>query len=282
MDNNKTYAFTVGALECVIMNDGYKAAQPDGITMILDVPPSEVQAAAEEVLQNGWRLENGFNCVYIKAGDRHLLLDVGLRSERNPSAGHLLDAFKAAAITPETIDTLIFSHAHNDHIDGAIDADGNLNFPNANYLMAQTEWDFWHSDKPAKLYGDDYANYVRQTLAHFEDKMTLFDGEIEIVPGVRVVALPGHTPGHIGLMLESEGERLLCISDVIHLLFQFKHPKWGLSVDADPETTIATRLAILEKAATEELPILGMHIPFPGLGHVIQAGDGWQWRPLEI
>ena len=283
MTNNKTYALNVGTLECLIMNDGHKIAQPDGLAgMCLDVPLSEVQAAAEVVLQNGWRLENGFNCVYIKSGDRHLLLDVGLRSEGNESFGHLLDAFKFAEITSETIDTLIFSHAHNDHIDGAIDDDGNLNFPNANYLMAQSEWDYWHGDEPAKLFGEEYPISIRQTLAHFEDKMTLFDSEIEIVPGVRVIALPGHTPGHIGLMLESEGERLLCVSDVIHLLFQLKHPKWGLSVDSDPKTTIETRLAILEKAATEELLILGMHIPFPGIGHVIKEDEAFTWQPVDL
>ena len=105
------------------------------------------------------------------------------------------------------------------------------------------------------------------------------DGD-EIAPGVRAVSAPGHSPGHTGLLVESEGEALLALVDVLHMLIQFANPGWHHRFDSDGVLAAETRRAQLERAARDNLLTLFYHLPFPGLGRVVRQGDAYRWQAM--
>ena len=187
---------------------------------------------------------------------------------------------QAAGIAPEDIDTVIVSHAHGDHINGLVNENGDLVFPNANYVIWGEEWDYWTSEATLADISEARANVIRNKLLPIQGKLTRITAEDqEIAPGVCPLPTPGHTPGHISLMIESDGERLMHIVDASHLLFQQQRPEWSPMYDSLPDVAAETRRRIFEKAATENLLVLAYHHPFPGLGHIARDGDAFVWQP---
>jgi glyoxylase-like metal-dependent hydrolase (beta-lactamase superfamily II) len=110
--------------------------------------------------------------------------------------------------------------------------------------------------------------------------MRLFGKDVEVVKGITSVALPGHTPGHTGFIITSGEESLLIWGDIVHsAALQFAHPEWAIAFDVDQTQAIATRKAIFDRAAADKLLVTGMHLDFPGFGHVAQAGSAYGFMP---
>jgi len=202
-----------------------------------------------------------------------------------PTTGRLLQNLQAEGITPEDIETVILTHGHPDHIGGNIDAEGKPAFPNARYVMWKNEWDFWTSEQAEQRLEEHVREvllkFARENLPPIQGQVDLFDRETEIVPGIRAVTAPGHTPGHMALEVSSESEQLLCISDAALHPIHLEQPEWHATVDFDPEQVVATRRRLLDRAAARKALVLAFHFPFPGLGRVVQKGEGWQWQPIE-
>ena len=115
-----------------------------------------------------------------------------------------------------------------------------------------------------------------------EKRLDLIDKESEVVPGVLVSLVPGHTPGHITVTLRSNGEELIYLSDTVVHPLHLRRPDWHLSVDTDPKESVASRLRLLEKASGTNVLVQVNHFPFPGLGRIMKKGDTWDWRPIEM
>ena len=151
--------------------------------------------------------------------------------------------------------------------------------------MWKDEWNFWTSEQ-AELKLDEHVKelllaFARKNLPPIKGQLDLVDHETEIVPGIRAVAAPGHTPGHMALAISSRGEQLLVISDAALHPIHLEQPDWYAAVDFAPEQAVATRRRLLNRASAEKAMVLAFHFPFPGLGHVVQKGEGWQWQPIE-
>jgi glyoxylase-like metal-dependent hydrolase (beta-lactamase superfamily II) len=113
--------------------------------------------------------------------------------------------------------------------------------------------------------------------------MNLLEGESEIVPGIRVIPAPGHTPGHMVVSVSSGDEQLLYIGDTVVHPLQMEHPDWTLIYDILPEETIASKRQILDLAATDKALVIGQQLtPFPSLGTVVKKGEGWAWQPIGL
>jgi glyoxylase-like metal-dependent hydrolase (beta-lactamase superfamily II) len=224
-------------------------------------------------------------CVVVNTGAYRVLVDTGANG-LDPNTGRLLGNLREVGIAPGDIDTVILTHGHPDHIGGNTDAKGRPAFPKARYVMWKDEWDFWTSDQ-AEQKLDEHVKEVLLKFAHnnlppIQGQVDLVDRETEIVPGIRALAAPGHTPGHMALSISSRGEQLLCISDAVLHPIHLEQPEWHAVVDFAPHEVVTTRRQLLNRAATEKSLVLAFHFPFPGLGHVVQKGEGWQWQPIEM
>jgi glyoxylase-like metal-dependent hydrolase (beta-lactamase superfamily II) len=213
-----------------------------------------------------------------------VLVDTGADG-LDANTGRLLRNLQAEGIAPGDIDTVILTHGHPDHIGGNTDAEGKPAFSKARYVMWKDEWDFWTSEKANLKLGEHgkevLLQFARTNLPPIQGQLDLIDHETEIVPGIRVVAAPGHTPGHMAVAIFSRGEQLLCISDAVLHPIHLEQPEWHAATDFAPDQVTATRRRLLHTAAAENALVLAFHFPFPGLGHIVHGEKGWQWQPVE-
>ncbi len=289
---NGIYRFKVGASECIAVSDGSLTYAPPMFpppaTLLFGDVPAEVLApllGKHDVRLEQWtKWTSPYTCLLINVSHRHALVDTGAGGFA-PSTGRLLQSLGAAGVAPDDIDTVILTHAHPDHTGGNIDAEGKLTFPNARYVMWKSDWDFWTSDKAAKKLGEHgkmLVELAQRNLPPIRDRVDLLDHETEILPGIRAIAAPGHTPGHMAVAISSEGQRLLCVGDTVLHPMHLEQPEWYAVVDVVPQQVIITRRQLLNKAAAEKALVLAFHFPFPGLGHAVPRGTAWQWQPIRF
>ncbi|MFW5943055.1 MAG: MBL fold metallo-hydrolase [Chloroflexota bacterium] len=290
--NSTSYHFTVGELDCYSFGDGH-------FNYPLDVffANADRQALERALRQRDLPLEHvttPYACLLVDAGGQRVLVDMGAGilgpeevnlfpsvDNSNSVAGRIVPNMRAAGIEPHTIDSVIITHAHPDHVGGALDAGGDPLFANAHYYMAQAEWDFWMSDAARERASDNLLRIARKNLEPLRERMTFAGDDFEVAPGVRTVATYGHTPGHLAVSVASKGQRLLHISDVALHPLHLEHPQWRPSLDLDPEQASATRRRVLDDAAEQGTLLFAHHFaPFPNMGYVRKAGQGWRWEPL--
>jgi len=290
--STEVYHFKIGAFECMAVSDGTFTYTPPTFP-----PPATLLFcnAPKERLEQSLRQHNiqpehwtewisPYICVLVNTGEYLVLIDTGADG-LGPNTGRLLQNLQADGIAPESIDVVILTHGHPDHIGGNTLDDGKPVFPNARYVMWKDEWDFWTSEQAEEKL-DEHVREVLLRVAHknlapIQGRLDLIEREREILPGIQAIMAPGHTPGHMALAISSGGEQLLCISDAVLHSIHLEEPEWCAAVDFAPDQVVATRRRILNRAANDKALVLAFHFPFPGLGYVIQKGEGWQWQPIE-
>ena len=290
----ESFRFGIGAFECMVVRDGALAypypAKNVFINFFVNAAEESLRLVLRELNLDFDRWEeyvSPYVSLLINAGQRQVLVDTGAGGLA-PTTGKLISNLKVGGVAPEDIDVVILTHCHIDHIGGAVDNEGKPAFPNARYIIWKDEWDFWTSDKAAEAVAklkieDEHVKegliaVPRQKLLPIRDQLDLIDSEREIVPGIRVVEAFGHTPGHMAVAITSEGEELLYISDTVIHPIHLQRPDWYSAVAIDPIRAVATRRRIFERAVAEKTLIHVSHFPFPGLGYVVQEGEGWRWQ----
>lgn len=229
-----------------------------------------------------------FNVLLVNTGQHLVLVDTGT-GDTISQGGLLMDRLRAAGISATDIDVVVITHADFDHIGGAIDAHGTLAFPQARYVLSHDEWAFWESEPErlqpnAELY-DGFRQLV-QTVG--ETRLSQLDGIIElidmsttIVPGIRSIAAPGHTPGYLAIIVSSDNEHLLFIGDLIRDPKDIENSDWCSVYDFDPVQVVKTQHQLLTQAVNEQMLVMASHLPFPGLGYVAQQKSAWRWTAHE-
>lgn len=285
--NSNVYPFQIGAVECTIVNDGAFAYPQPGELFFDDVPAALLAQSlqAHGIDPATWEsYASPYPSLLIKTGQRCLLVDTGAGGIA-PTTGQLIPNLRTIGVTPEQIDTVILTHGHLDHIGGNLDKQGKPAYPNARYLMGKAEWDFWRTDPDlagfkVPAFTDVIRNVARSQLPPLQDRLTLVTDGDEVAPGIHIVAAPGHTPGHIALRINANGEQLLWAVDTCLHPIHVEQPDWVSKFDLLPQETVSTRRKLLGQAAIDGTLVHCYHFPFPGLGHVVMYKEGWQWQPI--
>ncbi len=270
----------LGAFEITVLLDGVLHAGPE---MMPDFDPAlAAKALRRNHLSADAQLALPVLGFVINTGDRLVAIDAGTMPEFAPGVGGYHAALAEAGLAAEQIDTVLLTHLHPDHFGGLSDGDGSVRFGNADLVVARTEWDFWHDETvyaavPAE--NKPFFDMARGFSAPYRDRLKLFDAEAEVIPGIQAVAMPGHTPGHVGYRIASQGQELLIWGDLIHVAaLQFDQPNWTIVFDMDPDQTRKTRTRVLDMAADEGVMVAGSHLDFPGFGFVEKSG-GYRFAP---
>jgi glyoxylase-like metal-dependent hydrolase (beta-lactamase superfamily II) len=278
------YRYNVGDFELTQITDGARTfPMPDGF--VRNVPKEQALAAAEAAYMPKGQVTVPFNPVIINTGSKLVLIDTGIGPGVGPTVGLLPVHMAAAGIDPKAINIVILSHLHPDHINGVKAADGGLAFPNAEIKAPAPDWAFWMSDENmAKAANDMMKGYfanTRKILSSIADKVTRYEWDKEVAPGITALDASGHTPGHSAFAVASGSGRLLVQSDVTNIPELFlRNPDWHVAFDIDPAKAVATRRRFYDMAAAEKTLIAGFHFAFPSLGRVEKDGSGYRLVPI--
>ena len=205
-----------------------------------------------------------FTPTLVRTGTETVLFDTG------QSAADITAALDAAGHAPGDVTRVVITHMHGDHVGGLMDGDA-VTFENASYHTTQPEMDHW-----ANSDSESFQTKVAPLRDRFE---MVADGQ-EPVAGITAMAMHGHTPGHTGYMISSGDQSLLLVADLAnHYVWSLGHPDWEVRFDMDKAAAAATRRRVLGMLASERMPMVGYHMPFPAVGFVETRGDGFHWVP---
>lgn len=282
---NGWFRFRIGAMEATVVSDG-RMLPHEVAAFFPGLPPEELIAAKHRSGVTGTHFSMEQNCLVLRHAGHVVLFDTGVGTDPVYGWGHsglLLRSMAAAGIDPAEVTEVVLTHAHSDHAWGLVDDTGAPNFPQARVFVPRVDHDHW-TDLAKVARGGFTADFVlgaRRNLLAYQDRMTLFDGDGEILPGVRAVASSGHSPGHCSYIIGSGQDRCLFLGDVAHTAhLQMAHPTWAFAYDHDPVQAVVTRQALLGRAADEGLNVIGYHFDFPGLGRIHRDGAGFRFEAV--
>src|SRR5882724_9353023 len=278
------YRQKVGALEVTALFDGHGVFDPHWLNGTKATMDSVVEALHEDP-----RLLDVVDAGFlVNTGKQLILVDAGAGAWWGGGAlGRLAGSLRSAGYTPEEVDLVLVTHLHSDHVGGLTTQDGKRVFPNADVHVARTESDFWLSPEIAAKAPKDAQPFFRSAQAIAAPylkagKWHTFTGSEQIVDGMQLVPLPGHTPGHTGYEFSSKGQKILFWGDIVHAQrVQLQHPEVTATFDIDQTAAAATRQQLLPQLAGEDALIAVPHSSFfPPLGRLRKEGSGYSWVPV--
>lgn len=257
--------FTLGEMTVSTLLAGTAPRENPQSIFGTNVSAEEFAAAAEANFLPTDRAQFFFTPTVVQTGGAVILFDTGL------NAAGTTAALAETGLGPDDITHVVLTHMHGDHIGGLSDESGAPTFANAAYVTGRIEFDHW-----AGAGNDGFEAKVRPLA----ERMSFVEDGASIAPGVTAMLAAGHTPGHMTWRLESNGQTLLLMADLAnHYVFSLAYPDWEVRFDADKAAAAAARRRVLGMLAAERMPVIGYHMPFPGLGYVETAGDGFRYVP---
>ncbi|WP_322401343.1 MBL fold metallo-hydrolase [Massilia luteola] len=276
------YRVMVGDIEVTPISDG-----------TFDLPMDQYMREKPEVTRavlakNFLKLpvETSDNAFLINTGSKLVLVDTGAGTLFGPTVGKFVNNLKAAGYKPEQIDEIYITHMHGDHVGGLV-SNGQRVFPNATVRAGKPDADYWLSEANMNKAPADKKDFFKGAMASINPyikagKFKAIEADGELVPGVSAMAEHGHTPGHTAYAVESHGQKLVLIGDLIHLAaVQFDNPQVTIAFDSDEKAAYASRKKVFDEAAKNGWMIGGAHLQFPGLGHLATQGKGYRWIPVN-
>jgi glyoxylase-like metal-dependent hydrolase (beta-lactamase superfamily II) len=285
--NPLAYHFKIGEFDAWSISDGHLLMGRDLNLMW----PEEARPEMLEWLKTRGERTNGIplyvNILVLRIGGEIAIFDAGFGEQSNPNIGWLAEGLRQIGIAPEQVTAGFLSHSHADHLAGFV-RNGKPFFPNAAFHYLPEEFEFWHGKNPdfsqSKRNQAELPKMIKEVRTQFE----ILKGVAQPAkPGtkffngaVTIEAAPGHTTGHAIFRITSGAETLLHLMDLSHHHgFMYHNPEWYIAFDHHPLQSIDTRKKVFARAAAERTRCYGFHVPWPGLGHLVPAGEGYLWHP---
>jgi len=236
--------------------------------------------------ENG--MQTAVNAFLIHTGQNLVLVDAGAAACFGPTLGQVEQNLRASGYAPEQVDTILMTHLHPDHVCGLVDENGEAVYPNAELRASEGDADFWLDEERSQALPEEeraFFTMAQEAVAPYQEagRFSPFAPGDELLMGIVARDAHGHTPGHASFMLNSGDDAMLVWGDVVHSYgVQFADPSVAIEFDSDPEQAVHTREAVLERAVDEKHWVAGAHMPFPGIGHIVEDEEGYRWLPIEF
>ena len=277
----KISSITLGDFKITYLPDGGGISDP-----VASYPASTSEGWQQfsELLNEDGQFLTSIGGFLIEVADRKIIVETGIGPVSfdfpgigNFFGGQYLDSLQQTDVSPADVTDVIFTHMHPDHVGWTtVEVDGKrqLTFPNARYMVRAEEWNLWHgSDNPA----GPHPEFVQKPL---EDLLEMIDDGDIIVPGLTIVATPGHTPGHLSLLITADEQRLYLTADVFFGIMQLQRTEWNIAFDADPALAQQTREALLTELVKPNTFAAVHHFANQVFGRVVEQDGQVQWLPL--
>jgi glyoxylase-like metal-dependent hydrolase (beta-lactamase superfamily II) len=266
------HRFMLGAAEVTVVSDG---------PLPLGPPKGTFTGATDDEIKK--MLTDNFlapdnivleqNSPIVNMGDKLVLFDTGMGTSQafGPTTGRQQKSMAEAGIKPED---------HIDHIGGVVDGSGKVLFPNAQFYIAQSDFDYWTDEGKLGSPLKDFVVHARKNLMPIRDKLVFYKDGQEFLPGVQALAAPGHTVGHTMFMVTSGGKSFAFLGDLTHhQILLMEKPRMEFSYDTDPKQAADSRVKMLDMLAANKIAVMSYHYPWPGYGHVVKTGEGFHYLP---
>ena len=274
----------LGSFEITALSDGTVDLPVD--KLLTNTTAAKVQAALMRAYLKV-PVETSVNGYLVNTGSKLVLIDAGAAGLFGPTLGKLLAHLRASGYTPEQVDEIYLTHMHADHVGGLTTADGKAAFPNATVRADAKESGFWLDpaalDKAPESMKDFFKG-AQVSMKPYVDagRFKPFEGDTELVPGIKAIATRGHTPGHAAYVVESNGAKLVVWGDLMHVAaVQFPDPSVTIQFDVDPKAAMPQRKRAYADAAKKGYFVAVAHVSFPGIGQLRPDGKGYRWLPAN-
>lgn len=279
------YKYKVGSVEVTAIYDGIWR-KPHDPAFIRNASIEDTKEALAKAGLTTDFMPIPLTVVVLKMGDRLIMMDAGSGvGQWQKNATHLPANMKAAGIDYTKINTVMISHFHPDHVWGLMEKGSNKPvFENAELVVNATEYDWWtEPGRVAKLAEGrrPAGKRIAEVFPAWKNWRLVQDGT-EVAPGIRIMAAPGHTPGHSVYLIDGGSEQLMVSADIMYVpALLAPHPDWQGAYDQDGQTAIATRRKLIDRVIADNIRICGSHFPFPGSGTFVKDGDAYGFTPTS-
>ena len=259
--------FSLGSLEITTLLSATTTVENDPQTIFgLNASKEDFTQACVDANIPTDKFQMFYTPTVVNTGSELVLFDTGTTPQGTVAA------LEQAGYSADQIDKVVLTHFHGDHI-GGLHTDMGRTFQNASYYCGALEFEDWDFS------GDDGFEAKVRPL---EDELELLDDGQDIATGITAMAAHGHTVGHMGYMIESQGKNLFLGGDFAnHYIWSVAHPDWEVRFDRDRTMAAQTRRRIFDMLATEKMPFIGYHMPWPGLGYIERNGDSFRYVPAS-
>jgi glyoxylase-like metal-dependent hydrolase (beta-lactamase superfamily II) len=288
------YPFQLGSQAAWVLHDGFLWGEPVQ-QYAIDVPDIKIADLFGPYFLNPRRIQLGMSPILFRWGTELVLTDTGIGNVAGDPIGSLDRRLSSLGIKPEDVSVILLSHLHVDHVGGSLDRTNRKSrFARARIFISEAEIEFWRTPSPdiSELSGvppeliDLTIHCALDALEILAKQIEPFSPDQELLPGIRSMALPGHTPGQSGYLFQSEDSRLMVIGDAMHdPVLHVQRPEWTSMGDTRRRQTVKTRRELLARLADERLRFQAFHFPFPGIGYIRRDGadrfefvaERWTW-----
>ena len=270
---SRVSSIDIGSVKVTSLLDGELVLPAEVLLNLKDEDVQTIKNNSENSLSY-----SNINAYLIQSGDRNILVDAGCRELFGPTCGFIQDALTEAGVSTNEITDIFLTHLHPDHIAGTLNTDGSAVFNNAQMHIVDKEHDFWVGENfdAVEVNGADWASLAKGVINAYKDRLNILSEGKEIISGVNIVAIPGHTPGHSGFRVDSGNESLMHLGDILHLQnLQLIDPNVSTVFDVDYDKALASRKRVLDMVSADKNLCTSGHWLTPKFGHIERHGTGF-------